>query len=116
MVPGSIPSIDLDTHGGEKNCSEKTGYPVSQGSAPGDQGALTIKGAFYCQGPLVTRSTTLTHRISCLLRTVLFASVGVQVDARDRTWDHELRYPSDTTPLPTELVAQLVVGWCHLGT
>ena len=41
MVPGSIPSIDLDTHGGEKNCSEQTGYPVSQGSAPGDQGALT---------------------------------------------------------------------------
>ena len=41
MVPGSIPSIDLDTHGGDRNCSEQTGYPVSQGSAPGDQGALT---------------------------------------------------------------------------
>ena len=41
MVPGSILSIDLDTHGGEKNCSEQTRYPVSQGSAPGDQGALT---------------------------------------------------------------------------
>ena len=47
MVPGSIPSIDLDTHGGEKNCSEQTGYPVSQGSAPGDQGALTIKYLSY---------------------------------------------------------------------
>ena len=43
MVPGSILSIDLDTHGGEKNCSEQTGYPVSQGSAPGDQGALTVQ-------------------------------------------------------------------------
>ena len=41
MVPGSIPRIDLDTHGGDRNCSEQTGYPVSQGSAPGDQGALT---------------------------------------------------------------------------
>ena len=51
MVPGSILSIDLDTHGGEKNCSEQTGYPVSQGSAPGDHRALTIKGAFLLSRP-----------------------------------------------------------------
>ena len=43
MVPGLILSIDLDTHGGEKNRSEQTGYPVSQGSAPGDQGDLDNK-------------------------------------------------------------------------